>query len=443
MGAKGKIKKRSVYKKYRLHDYMSTDVGVAAAKGVGLNTILLATDEILYEYSQEFYEACLIYNEWQKAIQNDLIDVFTKEKYPLKKAQRYKQEPHPLTDSMALLHLHIAKKLGIPTVRLEDKSVDSGSDGHNYVGEFDANKHHIAFNYDIFDSSFMMYSMLTHETRHAYQAYLSYKYLHHQYIPKSDLDKLLLLFSSFHGYIAAVSELTALHKKYGFDKIIKNFDQSYFKVGYFEKPQELDAYIYEVEKTKNLHKKYTSSKTVNSYVYLLSRKYIILNGLNYHKEGLNNPQISNSMKIVRKLIYHTIHDEWFGKDHANMVRDIVKDNFNIEKAFLTFTDKLDAIYDEVVEFANDMRESGFEVDFEKNGILYLDKLFVKDPQCGHDLNKEAKKYVKELAFAENPEIDYENLEDLSEYEDDEPAKLNKPCLDDEYAIYDEYEKYYK
>ncbi len=402
-------KERKVARKYRLSNYRSKPVGLEVLKGVSFDLVLDVCDNILMEMNETMLENEALdraaFIEWFNA----QSDVETKVKYPAKKQSKQKMEEHPLNAVILLIHQYVAKKLGIPTIRVQNISAPS-----SFAGFFDTHETYIGFDFDLPDSSFMLYSLIAHETRHAFQAYLSQKYLLNHSIPKSNTDRVLLLYSTFHNYISMISSLHDIHKKYGFDEIINNFKKLYFNVSYFASPHELDAYTYEIAKMTKAQKRISNFKLVYNYQYLISRYYILLGGLDYHKEGINHKDIKTSIKVLKSLIYYSMRYESFGTEHASLVREVVKKGVDLEKAFTTFTNKLDEYYDNLILLAHSMRDYGFEASFEKNGIIDYSKLFTRTEEGYSKPNEDMMDYLNIWAREVNPEIDYDYLDDLAE-----------------------------
>ncbi len=252
-------------------------------------------------------------------------------------------------------------------------------------------------------------------------------------MPKSDLDKLLLLYNSFNNYVKGVTSVSEIYEKYGFDSLIKNYKKIYFKVKYFELPNEIDAYTFEIDCLNKLQKKYIHFKTPYSYQYLLLRKYTILQGLNYHKEGLNHKGIHNCKQVIKSLIYASTKYAAFGKEHKQFVDSVLKTGFDIDEAFLTLTIKLDGFYDELIAFAHNMRNHKIEANFEKNGYINFNNILDENTEI---INQNIVQFIPILAQEENPDIDYtvfdclppeksyfEEVLERAEKEEDEDALL--------------------
>ena len=397
-GMKKQARQRDVAKKYGLYNFRSSKTYLIAEKGVGFTTILGAIDYIIGEQSEYNKEMEPIIKEVERQIFNSLTDIETKEKYPAKKVKKQKQEPNDLEMPIRFLQQYIARKLSIPFIKLQEVQLEGST-----AGFFNLATSKMGVDYTRFLCACMTYSIICHETKHAYQTYLSEKFLTHKQLPKSNLDKLLLLYNSFNSYIKGVTSISELYEKYGFDKLIKNYKKTYFKVNYFELPNELDAYSFEIECLNKLQKKYIHFKTPYSYQFLVLRKYTLLNGLNYHKEGLNHKGIHNCKQVIKSMIYASSKHGAFGKEHKEFVDSVLASGFDIDNAFLSITKKLDKFYDELICLAHNMRAHGIKADFEKNGYIDFNKILDENTEI---INPNIVKFIPIWVQEENPNIDY-------------------------------------
>lgn len=397
-------KERKVTQKYHLHNFRSSKTYLTAEKGVSFQNILQAIDYYIAENEKNQTDMALIIEQVERMLFNNLCDVEVIDKYPAKKNKKSKPEPNDLEMPVRFLQQYIAKKMSIPYVKLQEVELEGST-----AGFFNMATSIMGIDYTRFLCASMTYSIICHETKHAAQTYLGEKFLTHKQIPKSDLDKLMLIFLSFNNYVKGVTNIGDVYEKYGFDKIIKNYRKIYFKVKYFELPNEIDAYTFEIESLNKLKNKYIHFKTPYSYQFLLLRKYTILQGLNYHKEGLNHKGIHNCKQVIKSLIYASTTYEAFGKEHKELVDSVLNSGFDIDKAFLTLTKKLDRYYDELISVAHNMRVHNIEANFEQNGYIDFNKILNEETE---EINPNIVKFIPTWAQEENPDIDYRIFGDV-------------------------------
>ncbi len=251
------------------------------------------------------------------------------------------------------IHNIYAKKLSIAPVRVM-KSNKINSAAIYCPDLYSTGENRCAILYQqkaLFGGPTPFISIIIHETKHAQQCYNVNNYIKFGVLPKSDKEKLLLIYEFFYAY---------------------SFTQSN-KLPYFLKLCEIDAYTFELFEISKLNEKYPEKfNGLGYYETLWYKMRNILYDFKYNKNGLNSTGLKQVYKAIKTDIYRSRCGEYGQEMQALCIR-LNLSGFNLEKAFASIIKDLDVMHEITVSLADDVRSLGYKAKFEKHGNLVYSK----------------------------------------------------------------------
>ncbi len=199
-----------------------------------------------------------------------------------------------------------------------------------------------------------VFHALAHESKHEKQQYICYNYFRYNILPSTQLDMFHILAKMF------------LKLPY-----FKSFELTYEL-----NPEELDAYLYDLEVSQNLIQSFEEFRQPEYIIYHYLKIQSLLCKFAYDKKGINNIEIKKVYKSFKQDIYFAMQGK-YGTKYQATVKELIKNGFDLDKTFTYFTKRLDCLYDEFVCLSLKMKELGFFVPWEKNGNLLYKKSSTK------------------------------------------------------------------
>ena len=223
-------------------------------------------------------------------------------------------------------HNIYAKKLGIPAIEVH-KDYDLGGTGKfdiTFTKKPEKNVNIIVDEYvDQYGCELEAFPVVLHETKHAEQYYSYHKFLKHHVIPKSDFEKLMVLYYLFRDC---------------------NGESSI--VPYYSRVSEFDAHDFEIRESKALMARYGFFNTHFFNVVTRETMQRILWEFKYNREGMNNKVVRHGIKAMKRDLYRASKGE-FGSEVYARVKEILESGFDLEKAYERVVKRLDDYADEI------------------------------------------------------------------------------------------------
>lgn len=245
------------------------------------------------------------------------------------------------------IHNIYAKKLSIAPVKVvKMNDLDCSAAFGRLLA--DSDKSVIGYSDEVFGfCPTVLFCNMIHETKHVQQAYNVHNFVNFGVLPKSDKEKLLLLFVAFN------------YSGFMFDN----------ELPYYLQPKEIDAFFYELQEISKLNAQYPNKfNGLGYYNEFGTRIFEILYNFEYNKNGM----YSKGLKLIYKTLKRGMFSAskgLYGQDMKSLCTQLKLSGFNLEKAFASFIKDLDVMHETVVLLADDVRSLGLKAKFEKNGNL--------------------------------------------------------------------------